>query len=307
MAEGSTNAQGSSSVTKPACSYSEVTLKIEPHLDVWSRGSDNSSDYYVSFTLTPAYGKSLPDGILRVDSIGVIRDLGDAGTAIEQVAGYAQPIPASDTPYTFISQPISNCIGIGTVSSCSFGDSMLTDVKEYGDFKFNSSSLELDKKIDGCFNAVGLGSDGKSLDFTAVDGQVNNIVIPSPSDEWKVYSGEIFSEDASGLIQRVNSRITGLLKEFKIEALVASASGYSVDRYDYITSMPIVNLLDPGNNEFYISLNNIFYISVYGNSFVVGVSKSSGIAILDRITSDVTLPSKSLSANKGEYRIWVKA
>ena len=184
MAEGGTNAQGSSSVTKLACSYSEVTLNIEPHLDVYSRGSDNSSDYYVSFTLTPAYGKSLPDGILRVGSIGVIRDLGDAGTAIEQVAGYVQPIPASDTPYTFISQPISNCIGIGTVSSCSFGDSMLTDVKEYGDFKFNSSSLELDKKIDGCFNAVGLGSDGKSLDFTAVDGQVNNIAIPSSSEEW---------------------------------------------------------------------------------------------------------------------------
>ena len=39
--------------------------------------------------------------------------------------------------------------------------------------------------IGDCFNAVALGSDGKSLDFTAVDGQVNNVALPSSGD-WKI-------------------------------------------------------------------------------------------------------------------------
>ena len=39
--------------------------------------------------------------------------------------------------------------------------------------------------VGDCFNAVAIGSDGKSLDFTATDGQVNNIELPSlGGSEW---------------------------------------------------------------------------------------------------------------------------
>ena len=42
---------------------------------------------------------------------------------------------------------------------------------------------QIQTAVGDCFNDVALGSDGKSLDFTAVDGQVNNVALPS-SDDW---------------------------------------------------------------------------------------------------------------------------
>lgn len=41
---------------------------------------------------------------------------------------------------------------------------------------------QIQTAVGDCFNNVALGSDGKSLDFTAVDGQVNNIVLPSSGE-----------------------------------------------------------------------------------------------------------------------------
>ena len=47
----------------------------------------------------------------------------------------------------------------------------------------------LQNEVGDAFTAVAIGTDGKSLDFTALDGQVNNIVLPSSggqsSDEWE--------------------------------------------------------------------------------------------------------------------------
>ena len=38
---------------------------------------------------------------------------------------------------------------------------------------------QIQTAVGDCFNNVALGSDGKSLDFTAVDGQVNNVMLPN--------------------------------------------------------------------------------------------------------------------------------
>lgn len=45
----------------------------------------------------------------------------------------------------------------------------------------------LQNSVGDAFSAVAIGADGKSLDFTALDGQVNNIAIPS-NNEWVVYT-----------------------------------------------------------------------------------------------------------------------
>lgn len=43
----------------------------------------------------------------------------------------------------------------------------------------STTVTQIQTAVGDCFNDVALGSDGKSLDFTAVDGQVNNIILPS--------------------------------------------------------------------------------------------------------------------------------
>ena len=56
---------------------------------------------------------------------------------------------------------------------------METKTNANATFATKSTVTQIQNAVGDCFNAVGLGSDGKSLDFTAVDGQVNNIAIPS--------------------------------------------------------------------------------------------------------------------------------
>ena len=52
--------------------------------------------------------------------------------------------------------------------------------------------------VGDCFNDVALGSDGKSLDFTATDGQVNNIALPSGSNWVMLSSPDISAYYSSG-------------------------------------------------------------------------------------------------------------
>lgn len=56
---------------------------------------------------------------------------------------------------------------------------METKTNANATYATKSTVTQIQNAVGDCFNAVGLGSDGKSLDFTAVDGQVNNIAIPS--------------------------------------------------------------------------------------------------------------------------------
>ena len=47
----------------------------------------------------------------------------------------------------------------------------------------------LQTQVGDAFSAVTIGEDGKSLDFTALNGQVNNIKIPNSGDDnWKIYT-----------------------------------------------------------------------------------------------------------------------
>ena len=56
---------------------------------------------------------------------------------------------------------------------------METKTNANATFATKATVSQIQTAVGDCFNDVALGSDGKSLDFTAVDGQVNNVVLPS--------------------------------------------------------------------------------------------------------------------------------
>ena len=56
---------------------------------------------------------------------------------------------------------------------------METKTSANATFATKATVSQIQTAVGDCFNEVAIGSDGKSLDFTAVDGQVNNVVLPS--------------------------------------------------------------------------------------------------------------------------------
>ena len=80
----------------------------------------------------------------------------------------------------------------------------------------------LQNQVGDAFTEVAIGADGKSLDFTTLNGQVNNIEIPS-SDNWILWTGTN-GDDLMDLT-------TGKWKNLKIEASYFSA--YDSDAHSY--------------------------------------------------------------------------
>ena len=59
-------------------------------------------------------------------------------------------------------------------------------------FATKTALTTLQNSVGDAFSQVAVGSDGKSLDFTALDGQVNNVVLPSSGGEtWKLSNDDI--------------------------------------------------------------------------------------------------------------------
>ena len=63
---------------------------------------------------------------------------------------------------------------------------METKTNANATFATKTALTTLQNSVGDAFSQVAVGSDGKSLDFTALDGQVNNVVLPSSGggDEW---------------------------------------------------------------------------------------------------------------------------
>ena len=58
---------------------------------------------------------------------------------------------------------------------------METKTNANATFATKATVSQIQTAVGDCFNEVALGSDGKSLDFTAVDGQINSILLPKSS------------------------------------------------------------------------------------------------------------------------------
>ena len=80
-------------------------------------------------------------------------------------------------------------IDASTLATKSDISDMETKTSANATFATKATVSQIQTAVGDCFNEVALGSDGKSLDFTAVDGQVNNVVLPSGGGRtWKSIS-----------------------------------------------------------------------------------------------------------------------
>ena len=117
----------------------------------------------------------------------------------------------------------------------------------------------LQNSVGNAFTEVAIGADGKSLDFTALDGQVNNIEIPS-SDIWILWDGTS-ADDLMNLT-------TGKWKDLKIEASYFSAYdgdalAYQGDMIFTYLASSFVGLLTTTGNRISLGSNFKIDMSIY--------------------------------------------
>ena len=92
---------------------------------------------------------------------------------------------------------------------------------------------DLQAQVGDAFSQVAIGSDGKSLDFTALDGQVNNIVLPNNgSSEWTVVTVDniaSFKWKVGDILQIDGINITDTLSMVKIIGFIISANSTRIE------------------------------------------------------------------------------
>ena len=114
----------------------------------------SSAPITIDTSYTPGTGITISGGTISIDNtvVALKSEISDMETKTNANATFAKKTDISD---------------------------METKTNANATFATKSTVTLIQNAVGDCFNAVGLGSDGKSLDFTAVDGQVNNIAIPS--------------------------------------------------------------------------------------------------------------------------------
>ena len=109
-----------------------------------------------------------------------------------------------------------------------------------------SISQSVKESIGDSFNSVSLGSDGKSLDFTANDGQINNIAIPS-STGW-VKAGEF------NLISQITTALMGLDNGLYQIIAVDFLYNASTESNDILSGLSSGSFRKISNTEAYLQL-----------------------------------------------------
>ena len=75
-------------------------------------------------------------------------------------------------------------IDASTLATKSDISDMETKTNANATFATKTALTNLQNSVGDAFSQVAVGSDGKSLDFTALDGQVNNVVLPTGSSDF---------------------------------------------------------------------------------------------------------------------------
>lgn len=131
------------------------------------------------------------------------------------------------------------------------------------------SVTALQNEVGDAFSQVAIGADGKSLDFTALDGQINNIALPT-SNEW------ISLTHLSDYDKTKKTENTEMLLEVESEDTTLGVHAFYGTQFTYYTTGYIMY------NKKYYSILTLFpynddawkvrILETYGNSGFVDVS-----------------------------------
>lgn len=117
-------------------------------------------------------------------------------------------------------------------------------------FATKATVSQIQTAVGDCFNEVALGSDGKSLDFTAVDGQVNNVVLPNGgSGEW-IKINSISEIDYNKI--KIGSMIVisgvNLENNYRVDGMIGICCGNSAGRAVFYGTGALFLTNDPSTN-----------------------------------------------------------
>lgn len=173
-------------------------------------------------------------------------------------------------------------------------------------FATKTALTTLQNSVGDAFSQVAVGSDGKSLDFTALDGQVNNVVLPSSggSDDWVFYDGS----DRTVLYEPF-SDVPEMSKKWLIEVLYYSTRDTSDAFYSGFYTKQIVQPYDRNSNNLLVSGNfsTIIENLEISNSYDTCPRFWYGNTELTQVTKETdSLESVITDAGQGSYKLWYK-
>ena len=183
---------------------------------------------------------------------------------------------------------------------------METKTSANATFATKTALTTLQNSVGDAFSQVAVGSDGKSLDFTALDGQVNNVVLPSSggSDDWVFYDGS----DRTVLYEPF-SDVPEMSKKWLIEVLYYSTRDTYDSVYSGFYTKQIVQPYDRNSNNLLASGNfsTIIENLEISNSYDTCPRFWYGNTELTQVTKETdSLESVITDAGQGSYKLWYK-
>lgn len=152
---------------------------------------------------------------------------------------------------------------------------------------------QIQAAVGDCFNEVALGSDGKSLDFTAVDGQVNNVVLPSATSDFKIYTGTLDSLFVNGV----------LTKTLLIQMFTRGSTASQVTVHDLIVpsgTKPV------GSTEivYYQSSSSLSPITLFITPKSTGIKTMIATSLVSVTPVQLTSYPSEISLNSASYLLY---
>ena len=168
-------------------------------------------------------------------------------------------------------------IDASTLATKSDISDMETKTNANATFATKTALTNLQNSVGDAFSQVAVGSDGKSLDFTALDGQVNNVVLPSNGSSASWHSTVSLKTKALRITNTDSSRVPTLIDVNG--KTIASADDY------------------PNLTQYIFSLSYESDTALYYTSAPFRVTSGNMRAIftftfyIDKNTLEVTIPS----------------
>jgi len=161
-----------------------------------TKNADNPNKFKVSVTLDD--GSTIDSG--EIEMVTAVSGTFDNNKLTITVNGISSTPITIDTTGTTYTAGTGIKIASGVISIDDTKVALKSDISDMetktnanATFATKTALTTLQNSVGDAFSQVAVGSDGKSLDFTALDGQVNNVVLPSSGSNWVMLSSSDIS------------------------------------------------------------------------------------------------------------------
>ena len=165
-------------------------------------------------------------------------------------------------------------IDASTLATKSDISDMETKTSANATFATKTALTTLQNSVGDAFSQVAVGSDGKSLDFTALDGQVNNVVLPSSGgSNWELITEQLTSS---------SSVLSGNQLKFELISYDDGSTQISGYKYSGIYTIYSPSVINTSKRTYNLSSNTYVKIdNVDSFTFTVFLNDNKCTQLLD--------------------------